>query len=171
MYELSRGSKAVNSPPLNRHCSFPHYSSPFLIFFFQAILQISHLSFVPFHYTSSLSATSFFYCSLPKTTLLPLWLHLLPFWVCFYIFYCCLSRAEFASSVHSAVCREKQRNKIFSVYWHESPPSHLWSFALKSLKTFCFEPLLWKRKERIRGRNSEETCQLQRSVTSHFYSL
>lgn len=83
--------------------------------FFHAILQISHLSFVPFHYTSSLSSTSFFHCSLHKTTLLPLWLHLLPFWVCFYIFYCCLSRAKFASSVCSAVCREKQCNKIFSV--------------------------------------------------------
>lgn len=48
--------------------------------------------------------------------------------------------------MHSAVCRQKQCNKIFSVYWYKFPPRHLWSFALKSLKTFHFELLLSKRR-------------------------
>lgn len=76
----------------------------------------------------------------------PLWPHLLPFWVCFHIFYCCSFRAESAFRMHSAVCRQKQCNKIFSVYWYKFPPRHLWSFALKSLKTFHFELLLSKRR-------------------------
>lgn len=93
-----------------------------------------------------LSTVSFFYCSLPKTTKFPFNLVLLLFWVCFHIFYCCSSRAESASSMHSAACRQKQCNKIFSVYWHKLSPRHLRSFALKSLTTFRFELLLWKRR-------------------------
>lgn len=58
--------------------------------------------------------------------------------------------------MHSAVCRQRQCNKIFWVYWHKSPPKHLWSFALKSLKTFCFELLLWKKKRERERKDTQK---------------